>query len=107
MRCPEQLIHCRKHILEPGVACRVSRLFYLLTCYVMCSRPNGPVDEWSGDEGCGVQFFSQQGACRLLPSVGIHLPKDMKFPEQLVELQNLMKAKDPRALKVGCDRAAS
>ena len=46
-------------------------------------RPNGPLDEWSGDEGCGVQYFSQQGACRLLPSVGINLPEDMLFPEQV------------------------
>jgi predicted NBD/HSP70 family sugar kinase len=63
-------------------------------------RPSGPVDEWSGDEGCGVQYFSQQGACRLLPAVGIHLPADMKFPEQLVELQKLMAAGDARAKKV-------
>jgi predicted NBD/HSP70 family sugar kinase len=63
-------------------------------------RPSGPVDEWSGDEGCGVQYFSQQGACRLLPAVGIHLPADMKFPEQLVELQKLMAAGDARATKV-------
>ena len=46
-------------------------------------RPDGPKDEWSGDEGCGVQYFSQQGACRLLPAVGVHLPADMKFPEQV------------------------
>ena len=63
-------------------------------------RADGPVDEWSGDRGCGVNYFSQQGACRLMPNVGIHLPADMKFPEQLVELQNLMAASDPRALKV-------
>lgn len=63
-------------------------------------RPSGPVDEWSGDEGCGVQYFSQQGACRLLPAVGINLPADMKFPEQLVELQKLMAAGDARATKV-------
>eukprot|EP00747_Dinoflagellata_sp_TGD_P114590 gnl/TRDRNA2_/TRDRNA2_171956_c0_seq2.p1 gnl/TRDRNA2_/TRDRNA2_171956_c0~~gnl/TRDRNA2_/TRDRNA2_171956_c0_seq2.p1 ORF type:complete len:343 (+),score=61.54 gnl/TRDRNA2_/TRDRNA2_171956_c0_seq2:81-1109(+) len=63
-------------------------------------RADGPVDEWSGDNGCGVQYFSQQGACRMLPAVGIDLPKDMKLPEQLVELQKLMKAGDPRARKV-------
>ena len=27
--------------------------------------PGGPVDEWSGDRGCGVQTFSQQGVMRL------------------------------------------
>ena len=27
-------------------------------------RDQAPVDEWSGDEGCGVQFFCQQGVAR-------------------------------------------
>ena len=63
-------------------------------------RENGPTDEWSGDVGCGVQYFSQQGVGRLLPLAGIHLPDDMRLPEKLEELQKLMKADDPRALKV-------
>ena len=45
-------------------------------------------------------FAAAQGACRLLPNVGIHLPEDMKLPEQLVELQKLMAKGDPAALKV-------
>ena len=28
-------------------------------------RADGPVDEWSGDTGCGVQYFSQQGSNRV------------------------------------------
>ena len=63
-------------------------------------RPNGPADEWSGDLGCGVQYFSQQGVGRLLPLAGIKLPAEMKLPEQLEELQKLMKAGDPRARSV-------
>lgn len=63
-------------------------------------RPNGPADEWSGDLGCGVQYFSQQGVGRLLPLAGIHLPATMRLPEQLEELQKLMLAGDARALKV-------
>ena len=63
-------------------------------------RPNGPADEWSGDLGCGVQYFSQQGVGRLLPLAGIHLPASMRLPEQLEELQKLMLAGDTRALKV-------
>lgn len=63
-------------------------------------RAAGPVDEWSGDLGCGVQYFSQQGVGRLLPLAGIHMPKDMRLPEQLEGLQKLMKARDPRAVKV-------
>ena len=63
-------------------------------------RVDGPADEWSGDLGCGVQYFSQQGVGRLLPLAGIHLPASMRLPEQLEELQKLMKAGDDRALRV-------
>jgi len=63
-------------------------------------RENGPADEWSGDVGCGVQYFSQQGVGRLLPLAGIHLPATMRLPEQLEELQKLMKAGDERARQV-------
>lgn len=63
-------------------------------------RANGPADEWSGDLGCGVQYFSQQGVGRLLPLAGIHLPASMRLPEQLEELQRLMRADDPRAREV-------
>lgn len=60
-------------------------------------RADGPVDEWSGDRGCAVQFFCQQGVARLAPLAGLSFPKDMKFAEQLVEVQKLMAAGDPRA----------
>ncbi len=63
-------------------------------------RDDGPADEWSGDLGCGVQYFSQQGVGRLLPLAGINLPAAMRLPEQLEELQKLMKAGDPRARSV-------
>jgi predicted NBD/HSP70 family sugar kinase len=63
-------------------------------------RPNGPADEWSGDLGCGVQYFSQQGVGRLLPLAGIDLPASMRLPEQLEELQKLMRAGDARARQV-------
>ena len=63
-------------------------------------RPSGPADEWSGDRGCAVQFFSQQGVGRLLPLAGIALPPSLKLPEQLEELQRLMLTGDPRARQV-------
>ena len=63
-------------------------------------RPNGPADEWSGDLGCGVQYFSQQGVGRLLPLAGIGLPATMRLPEQLEELQKLMRTGDTRARQV-------
>ena len=60
-------------------------------------RTDAPADEWSGDRGCAVQYFSQQGVGRLLPLAGIELPTSLKLPEQLEELQRLMAADDPRA----------
>ena len=63
-------------------------------------RPSGPADEWSGDRGCAVQYFSQQGVGRLLPLGGIDLPASMKLPEQLEELQRLTLAGDHRARPV-------
>jgi predicted NBD/HSP70 family sugar kinase len=62
-------------------------------------RENGPIDEWSGDQGCGVQFFCQQGVARLAPAAGFDFG-DMPFPEQLVEVQKAMAADDPRAAKI-------
>jgi predicted NBD/HSP70 family sugar kinase len=63
-------------------------------------RADGPVDEWSGDRGCAVQFFCQQGVARLAPLAGLSFPKEMKFAEQLVEVQTLMAAGDARARKI-------
>ncbi|MBL7077342.1 MAG: ROK family protein [Kiritimatiellae bacterium] len=63
-------------------------------------RPDAPADEWSGDIGCGVQYFSQQAVARLAPKSGIALPADMPFPEQLIAVQELMATDDPRARKI-------
>lgn len=63
-------------------------------------RKDAPVDEWSADIGCGVQYFSQQAVARLVPASGISLPADMPYPEQLVEVQRLMEQNDPRAAKI-------
>ncbi len=63
-------------------------------------RKNAPADEWSGDLGCAVQYFCQQGVNRLLGPAGIELPKEMSFADKLVEVQKLMAAGDPRARKI-------
>ena len=60
-------------------------------------RDDAPADEWSGDRGCAVQYFCQQGVARLAPLAGLAFPNGMKFAEQLVEVQNLMTAGDGRA----------
>ncbi len=63
-------------------------------------RPDGPRDEWSGDVGCGVQFFSQQAVSRLLAPAGIDVPANMPFPERLKHVQALMAKGDDRAAKI-------
>ena len=40
-------------------------------------HPSAPRDEWSGDIGCGVQYFSQQAVGRLAPLAGFKLPAGM------------------------------
>jgi predicted NBD/HSP70 family sugar kinase len=63
-------------------------------------RPEAPVDEWSGDRGCAVQYFSQQAVARLLPAAGIAAPKEMPFPEKLKLVQQLMTEGDDRARNI-------
>ncbi len=42
--------------------------------------PDAPVDEWSGDRGCGVRYFSQQALPRLLPAAGIQVDEASPLP---------------------------
>ncbi len=63
-------------------------------------RDDAPIDEWSGDIGCGVQYFSQQAVARLSPFAGIEFDEKMPFPERLVEIQKLMAEGDDRAVKI-------
>ena len=60
-------------------------------------RQDAPRDEWSGDRGCGVQYFSQQGVGRLAAKAGFGFPVGMPLPEQLIDVQKAMKAGDARA----------
>lgn len=60
-------------------------------------REDAPVDEWSGDRGCAVQYFCQQGVARLAPLAGLDFPAEMKFAERLVIVQQLMSDGDERA----------
>ena len=63
-------------------------------------QPGAPRDEWSGDRGVGAQYFSQQAVARLLGPAGIEIPADMKPPEKLQRVQELMAAGDPRARRI-------
>ena len=63
-------------------------------------RENAPIDEWSLDRGCGVQYFSQQAVARLIPLAGIEVEEGLGFPEQLKVVQKLMENNDQRARKI-------
>ena len=60
-------------------------------------RTDAPRDEWSGDIGCGVQYFSQQGVGRLAARAGFDFPATLPLPEQLIAVQTAMKAGDTHA----------
>jgi predicted NBD/HSP70 family sugar kinase len=63
-------------------------------------NPNAPKDEWSGDYGCGVQYFSQQCVSRLLAPAGIEVNPNLPLPEKLKHVQKLMEQEDYRARKI-------
>jgi len=58
------------------------------------------VDEWSGDYGCGVKYFSQDGVIKLAPFAGIELDESLSPAEKLKVVQGLMKDGDQRAADI-------
>jgi predicted NBD/HSP70 family sugar kinase len=63
-------------------------------------NPDAAVDEWSGDHGCGVQYFSQQCVGRLLKPAGITTDDSLGLPEKLLHVQSLMNEGDERAANI-------
>ncbi len=55
------------------------------------------VDEWSGDYGCGVKYFSQDGVIKLAPLAGIEIDENLSPAEKLKVVQGLMAQGDERA----------
>jgi len=60
------------------------------------ANPDAMVDEWSGDVGCGVKYFSQDAVIKLCPAAGIELPEELTLAEKLKFVQNLQASGDPR-----------
>ncbi len=58
------------------------------------------VDEWSGDYGCGVKYFSQDGVIKLAPYAGIELDESLSPAEKLKVVQKLMAEGDERAAAI-------
>ena len=53
-------------------------------------NPDSAVDEWSGDYGCGVKYFSQDAVIRLAPKAGITLDDSLTLAEKLKAVQDLL-----------------
>ena len=63
------------------------------------ANPDAMIDEWAGDIGCGVKYFSQDSVIKLAPRAGIELCGNSPA-EKLKEVQALMAEDDERAIKV-------
>ncbi len=63
-------------------------------------NPEAPVDEWSGDVGCGGLYFSQQCVFRLAPKAGIQIPDGVTKAEQLESVQAELEAGHEGAARI-------
>ena len=64
------------------------------------ANPEAMVDEWSGDIGCGVKYFCQDGVNKLAPRAGIELDENASPAEKLKVTQKLMEEGHEGAAKV-------
>lgn len=64
------------------------------------ANPAAMEDEWSGDIGCGVKYFSQDGVIKLAPAAGIDLDPALSPAEKLKVVQKLMESGDKNAAKI-------
>ena len=64
------------------------------------ANPDAMQDEWSGDIGCGVKYFCQDGVIKLAPRAGIELDESLSPAEKLKVVQKLMEEGDRRAAQV-------
>ena len=64
------------------------------------ASPDAMADEWSGDIGCGVKYFSQDSIIKLALAGGISFNPDASPANKLKAVQTLMDQGDPIAQKV-------
>ena len=63
-------------------------------------NPDATRDEWSGDIGCAVNYFSQQAVSRLITAAGLEIDPALDKPEKLVLVQKAMETGDDRAAAI-------
>lgn len=54
------------------------------------AQKSGAVDEWSGDIGCGVKYFSQDAVIRLASLAGIKIEEGLTPAEKLAYVQKIV-----------------
>ncbi|MFC1878544.1 ROK family protein [Chloroflexota bacterium] len=55
-------------------------------------NPDAPIEEWSGDQGCGSSYLSQQCVFRLSSKAGINIPKSLSKAQKLKYAQEKLEA---------------
>lgn len=58
------------------------------------------VDEWSGDYGCGVKYFSQDAVIKLAENAGFKFDENASPAERLKVIQKLMQDNDEMARQI-------
>jgi predicted NBD/HSP70 family sugar kinase len=61
---------------------------------------HAPVEEWSGDRGCGANYMSQQNIFRLAPMAGITIPDDLSNAQKLKLVQGKHEGGHEGAVKI-------
>jgi predicted NBD/HSP70 family sugar kinase len=63
-------------------------------------QPKAPVEEWSGDRGCGGLYFSQKCVFRLAPRAGLSLPSGIPDAEKLAWVQRHLEGGHEGAVQI-------
>lgn len=64
---------------------------------------NSMIDEWSGDYGCGVKYFSQDGVIKLAEAGGYRFDSGLSPAQKLKEIQKLNEEGDELAEMIFSD----
>lgn len=64
------------------------------------ANPDAMEDEWSGDIGCGVKYFSQDGVIKLAPRADIELDESLSPAEKLKVVQKEAESGNEDALDI-------
>ena len=64
------------------------------------ANPAAMADEWSGDTGCGVKYFSQDGVIKLAEAAGIAFAQGLSLGDKLKAVQELLAQGDSTAKKI-------